>query len=73
VQIRSTAQAVPCTITNVCADQLRLIFDEPQSSVAPGQAAVLYSDDMVVGGGWIEAGDNRMDSAVSSLDGEGCA
>ncbi len=30
-------------------------FDEPQAAVAPGQAVVLYEDDRVLGGGWIES------------------
>ncbi len=30
-------------------------FDEPQSAVTPGQAVVLYEDEVVLGGGWIEA------------------
>ena len=30
-------------------------FENPEYGVAPGQAAVLYADDRVVGGGWIEA------------------
>ena len=32
----------------------RLIFDAPEYGVAPGQAAVLYAGDRVLGGGWIE-------------------
>jgi tRNA-specific 2-thiouridylase len=28
-------------------------FDQPEFGVAPGQAAVLYAGDRVVGGGWI--------------------
>ena len=31
----------------------RVLFDQPQMSVAPGQAAVFYSGDQVLGGGWI--------------------
>jgi len=31
-----------------------LEFDEPQSAVTPGQAVVVYDDDVVVGGGWID-------------------
>ena len=35
-------------------DEVRVTFDEPQRSITPGQAVVLYSADEVVGGGWIE-------------------
>jgi tRNA-specific 2-thiouridylase len=31
-----------------------LRFDVPEYGVAPGQAAVLYDGDRVLGGGWIE-------------------
>ena len=33
----------------------RVIFDQPQMSVTPGQAAVFYSEDQVLGGGWIRS------------------
>jgi len=33
----------------------RLRFDAPEYGVSPGQAAVLYRGDRVLGGGWIEA------------------
>jgi tRNA-specific 2-thiouridylase len=31
-----------------------LAFDAPEYGVAPGQAAVFYAGDRVLGGGWIE-------------------
>ncbi|MGJ3626533.1 aminomethyltransferase beta-barrel domain-containing protein [Sphingomonas sp. MMS24-JH45] len=33
----------------------RLVFGAPEYGVAPGQAAVLYDGDRVLGGGWIAA------------------
>jgi len=35
-------------------DSFAVGFDEPQSGVSPGQAAVLYEGDRVIAGGWIE-------------------
>jgi tRNA-specific 2-thiouridylase len=32
---------------------VRVTFDEPARAVTPGQAAVFYDEDEVVGGGWI--------------------
>ncbi len=34
-------------------DEVRATFDEPQRAVTPGQAAVFYDGELVVGGGWI--------------------
>jgi tRNA-specific 2-thiouridylase len=35
-------------------NRIRALFDEPQRAITPGQAAVLYDGDLVLGGGWIE-------------------
>ncbi|MBF0381041.1 MAG: tRNA 2-thiouridine(34) synthase MnmA [Magnetococcales bacterium] len=53
-KIRYASQPVPATISPSsevsCAD---LKFDQPQKSITPGQACVLYEGDRVLGGGWI--------------------
>jgi tRNA-specific 2-thiouridylase len=54
VKVRSTARAVPSTVVQIFDDGAELEFDEPQSGIASGQAAVLYSGDRVIGGGWIK-------------------
>lgn len=57
IKVRSTARPVRCRIIAAEADVLEVLFIEPQSGVAPGQAAVLYCGDRVVAGGWIEPPD----------------
>jgi tRNA-specific 2-thiouridylase len=37
------------------ADKVRVVFDEPQFAPTPGQAAVFYEGDVVLGGGTITA------------------
>jgi tRNA-specific 2-thiouridylase len=49
-KVRSMAKPVPARLVGD-----RLVFDAPEYGVAPGQAAVLYDDDRVLGGGWIAA------------------
>lgn len=44
------AQVVPAKEE---AGRYRLIFDEPQRAITPGQAAVVYDEDRLIGGGWI--------------------
>lgn len=53
VKIRSTAPEVPCRVEGEAAG-LRVTFAEPQFGVAPGQLAVFYQGDTVLGGAWIE-------------------
>jgi tRNA-specific 2-thiouridylase len=54
VQIRYRATAVPCVIRRCDQDACEVRFDEPVAAVTPGQAAVFYRGDRVIGGGWIE-------------------
>ncbi len=52
-RIRYNQKAFPATITEAGGDTFRLKFDEPQRAVSPGQSAVLYDGDRVLGGGII--------------------
>ena len=54
VRVRYRAIEAPATITPIGAGRVRVEFDEPQAAITPGQAAVFYDGDLVVGGGWIE-------------------
>ncbi len=56
VKIRSRHPGVLSHIQPDRAGGARIDFAEPQSAVAPGQAAVFYSGTRVLGGCWIEAG-----------------
>ena len=53
VRIRYRAIEAPATITPVGAGRVRVEFDELQAAITPGQAAVFYEHDAVIGGGWI--------------------
>lgn len=53
VQIRYNARAVPARLFPERAGRCRVVFDVPQRAVTPGQAAVFYHGDHVVGGGII--------------------
>lgn len=55
VQIRynSPPQPAKLTVNESNPDQFEVTFDEHQDAVAPGQAAVVYDDSRVLGGGWI--------------------
>lgn len=55
VQIRYNGSPYPATVTIDPNDPARMtvMFDEPQAAIAPGQAAVVYHDQRVIGGGWI--------------------
>ncbi|MBB4617960.1 tRNA-specific 2-thiouridylase [Sphingomonas abaci] len=61
-KVRSMAKPVPARF-----DGARLVFDSPEYGVAPGQAAVLYAGERVLGGGWI-AQTEAADRALAAME-----
>ena len=53
VKIRHRHEPAAATIERTGDDGILATFDEPQRAITPGQAAVFYDGDTVVGGGWI--------------------
>jgi tRNA-specific 2-thiouridylase len=55
VQIRYRSAPAPATVEARPGRTIRVRFEEPQRAVAPGQSAVVYQGDRVLGGGTIRA------------------
>lgn len=53
VRVRYRHMPEPATITPLAENRVRVVFDEPQRAITPGQTTVFYRGDEVVGGGWI--------------------
>ncbi|MEP6604227.1 MAG: aminomethyltransferase beta-barrel domain-containing protein, partial [Spartobacteria bacterium] len=53
VKIRYSHPGAEATVTKLENDRAKVRLHEAQRAVTPGQAAVLYDGDVVVGGGWI--------------------
>lgn len=53
VKIRHRHEPASAIIEKTGLDEVLVTFDQPQRAITPGQAAVFYDGDVVVGGGWI--------------------
>ncbi len=54
VKIRYRHPGARARVRALAGGRAELEFEEPQRAIAPGQAAVLYDGELVLGGGWIE-------------------
>jgi tRNA-specific 2-thiouridylase len=55
VQIRHRQEPIPAVVEEISGSRARIRFDSAVFAATPGQAAVAYRGDSVVGGGWIES------------------
>jgi tRNA-specific 2-thiouridylase len=53
VKVRYRHEPAPATIYPLPEGGARIVFDEPQRAITPGQATVFYAGEEVGGGGWI--------------------
>lgn len=63
VQVRYRSAPTPCTVVPLSGDRVRILFDEPQFSITPGQAAVWYDGDRLLGGGIIDRAESESTSS----------
>jgi len=53
VKIRHKHEAAAATLEPMATNEVLVTFEHPQRAITPGQAAVFYDGDIMVGGGWI--------------------
>ena len=54
-RLRSHQKEIPCSISSTDKGSVEVHFSQPQFSATPGQSIVFYQDDLVIGGGIIQA------------------
>lgn len=54
-KIRYRHEAAPCAIQIQKDDRARIVFDQPQRAITPGQSAVFYDNEIMIGGGVIDS------------------
>jgi tRNA-specific 2-thiouridylase len=68
VRVRHRAPIVPSEVIRLDENEIEVALNEPVSAIAPGQSAVFYSGDVVLGGGFIASSKRRLPLAgVSAL------
>jgi len=68
VKIRYNHPGTSANVTPLQNNRAHIRLHEPQRAVTPGQAAVIYDGDLVLGGGWIRRADTaRRNDALSQL------
>jgi tRNA-specific 2-thiouridylase len=73
VKIRSSHPGAEGMIRTKTDGSVAVRFDEAQSAVTPGQAAVFFDGDVVIGGGWIAAAHPASTERADERSSSGCA
>ena len=68
VKVRYRQVSSPCRVTILNDDEATVVPDSPIVGVAPGQAAVFYHGDKVLGGGWIQSSESASQTANETLN-----
>ena len=55
VKLRSAHDGATATLIPVSSNKVRLELENPERAVTPGQAAVFYQKNILLGGGWIDS------------------